>query len=70
MSFACEEFVFSLEDIEDYIGTKIPVDSVEKSRTRSRSAGKTEHRGFEKEGWFFEKKSQSGLRRNYNNRLF
>ncbi len=31
VSFACEEFVFSLEDIEDYIGMKIPVSSIEDS---------------------------------------
>ena len=29
VSFACEEFVFSLGDIEDYIGSKIPVIFVE-----------------------------------------
>ena len=28
ISFACEEYVFSLSEIEDFIGTKIPVSSV------------------------------------------
>jgi len=28
ISFACEEYVFSLPDIEEYIGHKIPVDSI------------------------------------------
>ena len=27
ISFACEEYVYSLMDIEDYIGKKIPVES-------------------------------------------
>ena len=59
VSFACEEFVFSLEDIEEYIGMKIPVSSVEESLMPDlKVPEKPEHRSLKKKDGF-SKKSHS-----------
>ncbi len=57
VSFACEEFVFSLEDIEDYIGMKIPVSSVEESLMPDlKVPEKPEHRSLKKKNGFSKKR--------------
>ena len=57
VSFACEEFVFSLEDIEDYIGMKIPVSSVEESLMPDlKVPEKPEHRSLKKKDGFSKKR--------------
>ena len=51
VSFACEEFVFSLEDIEDYIGMKIPVSAIEESLMPDlKVPEKPEYSGSKKKG--------------------
>ena len=56
VSFACEEFVFSLEDIEEYIGMKIPVSSVEESLMPDlKVPEKPEHRSLKKKDGFSKK---------------
>ena len=46
ISFACEEYVYSLPDIEDYIGQKIPVEPIEPGLLAEvRPARRSEHHG-------------------------
>ncbi len=57
VSFACEEFVFSLEDIEDYIGMKIPVSSVEENLlSELKEPAEPEYQNSKKKGGFSKKR--------------